>query len=148
MRFPNSSQGPFKIITGNQASFLVRLKNAVTGDPYDLTGVYDIQTCFLNGDGTELMLGIQAPNSGIAVVGNPVIGKIQITLTAAQTGLAASGSRGGPGYFDPFDGLESCPAESDSGSDLRRVFGSALELLTSQVQTKPMHRAACFTWPS
>lgn len=87
MRFPNSSQGPFKIITGNQASFLVRLKNAVTGDPYDLTGVYDIQTCFLNGDGTELMLGIQAPNSGIAVVGNPVIGKIQITLTATQTGL-------------------------------------------------------------
>jgi hypothetical protein len=79
-------RGKAIIITGGQASFLVRLRNAITGDPYDLTTVYDIKTCFLNADGTELMLGIQAPNSGITIVG-AAIGKIQIALTALQTSL-------------------------------------------------------------
>lgn len=76
-------------VTGNASNpFVVRLKtDPVTMDPFDLTSIYDIQTCFHNADGTELMVG--KVSGGITIVGNPLLGKILIALTAAQTALLA-----------------------------------------------------------
>jgi hypothetical protein len=73
--------------------FLVRLRqDPVTQDPLDLTGVTAITTCFAKADGTELMLAL---NSGISFVGNPLLGKLLITITAALSALLA-----------PIDGAE------------------------------------------
>jgi hypothetical protein len=71
------------IIQGSIATLLVRIVNAVTGDPYDLTAVSQVSTCFYNADGSELMLNL---SSGVSILG-ATIGKIQIGLTAAQTAL-------------------------------------------------------------
>jgi hypothetical protein len=56
-------------------------------DPLDLTGITEISTCLLNDDGTELVLSLTGGQ--ISVYGNPILGKISITLTAAQTALLA-----------------------------------------------------------
>lgn len=74
---------PYQIIQGGKASLVVRLVNGPTGDPYDLTGATAITSCFLNDDGSELMLALL---SGISVL-NASAGKLQINLTAAQTAL-------------------------------------------------------------
>lgn len=71
----------YKIIQGGKAVIVVRLLNSETRDYYDLTGLTALTTCFQNEDGTELMLTL---SSGISVL-NATAGKIQITLTAAQT---------------------------------------------------------------
>lgn len=79
-----------KIVQGSQSSFLLRLynqTNGVLGDPVDLTTMYDIKTCFQNSDGTETTLS--KLTAGIAVVGSPLLGKITVSLTAAQTALLA-----------------------------------------------------------
>lgn len=93
-----------KIIPGGRGELIVRLVNAKTGDPYDLTGCTALTTCFLKDDGTELSLSL---GSGITIV-NALFGKIQIVLTAAQTMLLRPLTSGNlelavtiPAYADP-----------------------------------------------
>lgn len=74
-------QKSVQIIQGGQKSFVVRLVDSETGDPYDLTAATEVETCFENDDGTELMLNLAG---GVTIL-NAIIGKIQISLTAAQT---------------------------------------------------------------
>ena len=79
-----------EIIQGKKAQLTVRLRNAtngVEGDPIDLTTITEISACFVNTDGTELTL--RKTTGGVVVVGSPLIGKIQLVLTAAQTALMA-----------------------------------------------------------
>ena len=69
-----------------QNPFIVRLKtDNVTYDPFDLTSVLDIGTCFVNADTTELIASLVGGQ--ISIVGNPLLGKVLIALTAVQTAL-------------------------------------------------------------
>lgn len=71
-----------KFSQGEDVEITVRLRES-TGDPLDLTTATDIHTCFLNLDGTKLALSV---GSGVSVV-SAVLGKILITVTAAQSAL-------------------------------------------------------------
>lgn len=82
---------PVQIIKGSKAQLIVRLRD-VNDDPYDLTGVTEIQTCFQNEDGTETV--IKLTTSGIAIIGNPILGKISINLTASNTNLLSTADVG------------------------------------------------------
>jgi hypothetical protein len=73
------------IIKGEDKDITVRLESKASGDPYDLTSVTAITCCFANADASKLSLSLSA---GIVVV-TALIGKITITLTAAQTALLA-----------------------------------------------------------
>lgn len=75
----------YQIIQGGKAIIPIRLTDQSTGDPYDFSPVTEIKTCFQNSDGTELM--VTKTGGAITVVGNPILGKLQIALTAAQTAL-------------------------------------------------------------
>lgn len=78
------------IIQGSKGQITVRLyqgANGVIGDPIDLTAVAEISVCFQKADSTELTL--TKTGGGITVLGSPLLGKIQIALTAAQTALLA-----------------------------------------------------------
>ena len=71
-----------------QNPFVVGLKkDNLSYDPLDLTGVAEITACFQKTDGTELMISLTG--GGITILGNPILGKIAIALTAAQTALLA-----------------------------------------------------------
>lgn len=71
-----------KIVKGKKAVLTVRLNSKKTKDPFDFSSCDNIETCFDNEDGTQLELEL---GSGIEIIGSPLIGKIQITLTALQT---------------------------------------------------------------
>lgn len=76
------------IIQGGLTNIAVRLQqvlNGVIGDPVDLTGVTEIVTCFQNTDGTEVTLTLTG--GAVTILGNPILGKIGIQITAAQTTL-------------------------------------------------------------
>lgn len=75
----------YQIIQGGKAIIPIRLTDQSTGDPYDLTSVAEIKTCFQNSDGSELM--VTKTGGAISVVGNPILGKLQIALSSAQTAL-------------------------------------------------------------
>jgi hypothetical protein len=81
----------YKIIQGSRTDinppFNVYLKqDTITFQPFDLTEVTEITCCFENLDGSELMLTLE---SGISIVGNPLLGVLLVTLTAVQTALLA-----------------------------------------------------------
>ncbi len=76
---------PIEIIQGGATSFIVRITNIQTGDPFPLGSVSAITTCFKKADSTELMLGL---TTGITIV-DAVLGKLSIALTSAQTALLA-----------------------------------------------------------
>lgn len=57
------------------------------GDPIDLTGYAEISACFTNSNGSELLATLTGGE--ISVLGDPLLGKILITLSAAQTTLLA-----------------------------------------------------------
>lgn len=85
---------PFKIYQGaapRNPPFIIKLNQTDEpgSDPVDLTGVVSISTCFKNADGTETTLTL---TSGLSIVGNPLLGKVQVSYTAAQSAL-----------FDPND---------------------------------------------
>lgn len=76
------------IVQGGQSTILVRLnsiQNGIVGDPIPLTPMYNIKSCFMNADGTELMLDLLG--GAITILGDPNLGKLSIALTAAQTAL-------------------------------------------------------------
>lgn len=76
------------IVQGGQTTILVRLNsvsNGVVGDPIPLTPMYDIKSCFMNADGTELTLSLLT--GGITILGDANLGKLSIAMTAAQTAL-------------------------------------------------------------
>lgn len=73
------------IIQGGKTALICRFINTLTGDPFDLTGITQITTCFQNQDGTEIMLTLMG--GAITVVGNPLLGKIMVSLTSAQTAV-------------------------------------------------------------
>jgi len=78
------------IIQGSKGQITVRLyqgANGVIGDPIDLTGITEIESCFDNADGTELSL--LETTGGIVILGSPLLGKIQLVFTSAQTALLA-----------------------------------------------------------
>lgn len=78
------------IIQGSKATLLIRLiqsTNGIQGDPVDLTGITEITTCFQKADGTELMLSFTG--GAVSILGSPLLGKLSISLTAAQSALLA-----------------------------------------------------------
>lgn len=75
----------FKIRQGGKAVLPFRLRDK-NDDPIDLTTVTAISTCFKNISGPNLAVSL---TGGIAIIGNPILGKIEITLTAAETALLA-----------------------------------------------------------
>ena len=85
------AQIPVDIVQGAGAVLNCKFLYKGSKDPLDLTGITAISTCFLNDDGSELSLSLAGGE--IAVYGNPVLGKISITLTAAQTALLAVDDR-------------------------------------------------------
>lgn len=88
---------PFKIYQGAAPTtppFVVKLNKSKdpASDPVNFTGIYDIKTCLPNADGTELMLSLVGGQ--ISIVGNPILGKIQIMFTAAQSALLSTAASG------------------------------------------------------
>lgn len=86
---------PQPIIPGGKASLTVRLTQVVSGivgDPVDLTGITEISTCFPKDDGTDLV--VTKTGGAITILGNPILGKLQIALTSAQTALISSTANG------------------------------------------------------
>lgn len=75
---------PVPIVQKYAAVIPLRLVDPNTKRPYDLSAVTALKTCFRNQDGTELMLSL---GSGIAVVGNPILGELTVSVTAAQSAL-------------------------------------------------------------
>lgn len=74
---------PVPIVVGGQISFQAKLFDVDTWDPYDLTGIYDIQAHFANADGT--ILTISKIGGGITVPTPTLIGKVNLALTAPQS---------------------------------------------------------------
>ena len=77
---------PAQIIQGSHATVIVRLMNATTMDPVDITGATEIKACFTNQDWTQLELSL---TGGQIQVLSGILGKVQLNLTAAQTALLA-----------------------------------------------------------
>lgn len=83
----------YNIIQGSRTDspanpFVVLLKtDAETMNPFDLTAVTEVETCFQNTDGTELTAKLTTGE--IEVIGNPILGKLGIVLDAAETALLA-----------------------------------------------------------
>jgi len=75
---------PVTIIQGGHRIFTVLLIDPATKSPLDLTSATSISTCLYNADGTELDLNL---TSGITILTPANLGKIQISLSAAQTAL-------------------------------------------------------------
>lgn len=75
------------IVQGGRTNFIVRLVDQDTGNIYPLTGATALSTCFENTDGTELMLAL---GSGVSII-DAAAGKLQISLTSAQTALLRTG---------------------------------------------------------
>lgn len=80
---------PYKIYQGSQPKppFIVKLlqSDQPGADPVDLTGVDEIVVCFPNEDGSDTELKLS--DAEIEIVGNPILGKINILYTAAQSAL-------------------------------------------------------------
>ncbi len=74
---------PIEIVKGSKATIKVRLLRKTDLSPLDLTGITEISTCFLNDDGTELMLSLTGGN--IAIIGDPILGLVAITLTSEMS---------------------------------------------------------------
>ena len=72
-----------QIIQGKKSVFTVKLNDAATGERYDLTPVTVLTACFERQDGTSLTLGI---GTGIVVL-SAIYGRIQVSITAAQSAL-------------------------------------------------------------
>lgn len=73
----------YPIKQGGKAVISVKLRD-LNDDPVPLAQFTAISTCFRNYDGTDLSVDLTA---GIAIDGDPLLGKLLITLTAAQTTL-------------------------------------------------------------
>lgn len=76
------------VIQNTDTSIFIRLVSGTTGDPLDLSQYVpaasgNIRANFVNDDGTTLVLSLSGA-SGVAVA-TPLIGKIQLSLTEAQT---------------------------------------------------------------
>lgn len=69
---------------GQSISPKIKLRQSADAgaDPFDLTAVTEITTCFIKQDGTELM--VSKTGGAIVIVGNPLLGTIVITLTQLQ----------------------------------------------------------------
>lgn len=78
---------PVDIVQGSGVVLNCKFLYRGSLDPLDLTGITEIETCFLNDDGTELMLSLTG--GGIAVYGDPILGKVSITLTGVETDALA-----------------------------------------------------------
>jgi len=72
-----------KIRPAKKATMVIRLKNGDTTDPWDLTGLTEVSTCFEKQDGTELTVSLTGGQ--FVVVGSPLLGKLALTLSAAET---------------------------------------------------------------
>lgn len=84
----NNPLTPIVITQGSDASFVVRLVASDTKDPIDLTSVSSCSAQFLNADGTFLTLNLV---SGLTMISPATIGKILVTITAAQSALLQNG---------------------------------------------------------
>jgi hypothetical protein len=62
------------------------------GDPFDLTPFDDIQFCIRREDGTVLTLS--TTTTGVTVLGNLVLGKIQVNISDIETALLEVGLLG------------------------------------------------------
>lgn len=83
-----TDQDPITINQGSDVNFFARLVSSDTKDPYDLTSLVSCVAQFRNADNTFLSLAL---GTGVTVASPATIGKLQITLTAAQTLLLNSG---------------------------------------------------------
>lgn len=73
------------IIQGGKKQFTVRISSESTKDPLDLTTVAEITTCFKTSDSENPELMLSLTGGDIAVIGDPLLGKIQITLNDTDT---------------------------------------------------------------
>jgi hypothetical protein len=77
------------IIRGEDKTLTVRIVKNSDGEPYDLTGYTTISALFKKQDGTTLT---KTTPTDITIVGNAVLGKIQISLTDSETLLLKKGT--------------------------------------------------------
>lgn len=84
----NNSLTQVVITQGADASFVVRIIAKETKDPVDLSNASSVVAQFLNRDGTYLSLSL---TGGITIQSPATIGKLLITLSAAQTALLQNG---------------------------------------------------------
>ena len=75
-----------EIIQGKKSFIIIRLvqeAHEVRYDPLNLTGCTEIEAVFDKTDGTELVLKLS--DDGIQIIDDPLLGKLQVNLTSAQT---------------------------------------------------------------
>lgn len=72
-----------EIIQGGFKSFVVRLRDAESGDPIDLSSATEIEVCLKNADDSDLKLNL---SSGVTLVSGP-LGKFQVSASGAQSAL-------------------------------------------------------------
>jgi len=73
-----------EIIKGSDRTLRVTIRYT-NGDPVDLTNKDEITACFKKEDGTSLEVTLTG--GAVVKVGNPLLGKIDITLTDTETSL-------------------------------------------------------------
>jgi len=94
-----------EIVRGEDRTILVKIKSS-DGEPHDLTAATEISAVFKNSDASTTTKLLST--AGIAIVGSPLLGHIDITLTDAETLLLGAGTLG----FE---------VEIDEGADKRIV---------------------------
>lgn len=75
-----------EIVKNSDRTFIIRLVRADNGEPFDLTGVTNIQAKFTNEDGTVLSINLTDGGAPITVVGAATSGKISVAITKGQSG--------------------------------------------------------------
>jgi hypothetical protein len=83
-----------RIVKGENATFTIRLRDQ-DGDPFDLTPFDQFRVC-LPGIGetpVQVTETVNVSGSVAAVAGNPILGKITVTVKAPDTGVLGFGER-------------------------------------------------------
>ena len=81
--------GKLTVIRGSDRTFTVNLYSKQKLRPFNLTGLTEIKACFPKED--ETVLQVALTGGQITVLGDPVLGVIQIELTDSDTSLLAVG---------------------------------------------------------
>lgn len=84
----NQPVTPLIVNLGADVSFVVRLRDSETDDPIDLTNTSSVSLVIPKADGTYLTLTL---GDGIAISSPATIGKLNVTILAANTSLLEVG---------------------------------------------------------
>lgn len=77
-----------EIVQGSDRTLKLTIRES-NGDPLDLTAVTEITACFKKPDGTFLQVTLSGGR--VSVVGNPLLGKIEVSLTDVDTAAIEAG---------------------------------------------------------